>query len=129
MLNSDQAFEIIEEAGITKNKQTFLRYVREGKIKGEIRHKRDGYRFREENILEFIETFKEEERENPMEELQRLRKENEGLKQQLKTPSSMIQAQNLKLTQKLREAENEIVSLKKQIQEIKKDQTIRIVVQ
>lgn len=98
---------MLKTAGIITNKQTFLRYVREGRIKGEIRYKRDGYRFKEENIKTFIDFNKTYQQENPLEELERLRKENKELRHRLKVPDSMIQAENLKLTEKIRQLEEE----------------------
>lgn len=105
MLTSDDAFLMIKNAGIITNKQTFLRYVREGKILGDIRHKRNGYRFKEENIKQFIDMYQEEKNENPFFELHQLRKENEALRHRLKTPENMLQAENLRLSERVKELE------------------------
>lgn len=126
LLTSDQAFELIFEAGILTNKQTFLRFVREGRIVGDMNFKRQGYRFKKEEIMRFIEETKEEERENPLVELKRLRQENEELRFRLKTPATVLQAENLKLVEKLRKAESYIRILEEKIEKIKYDQTIRI---
>lgn len=126
MLTTDEAFALIEGVGITKNKQTFLRYVREGKIKGEIRHKREGYRFEEKDIDEFIKYNMPRDKINPFEELERLKKENEQLQYKLKVPDSMIQAENMQLAQKLKKANNELMMLKDKVEALKQDKTIRV---
>lgn len=110
MLTSEDAFLMVKKAGIITNKQTFLRYVREGKIPGNIRHKRSGYRFKEENIKQFIEIYQEEKTENPFQELHRLRRENAELRHRIKTPESMMQAENLRLSERIKELEAQLSS-------------------
>lgn len=112
MLTSDDAFLMIKKAGIIQNKQTFLRYVREGKILGSLRHKRDGYRFKEENIRTFIELYQIGKNENPFQELHHLRKENTELRHRLKTPESMLQAENIRLAERVEKLEHCIDQLK-----------------
>lgn len=113
MLTSDDAFLMVKKAGIITNKQTFLRYVREGKILGELRHKRNGYRFKEENITKFIDLYQDEKTENPFVELHRLRRENEELRHRLKTPESMTQAENIRLSERVKELEEVLEKTKK----------------
>jgi len=129
MLTSDEAFQLVFEAGVLTNKQTFLRFVREGKINGDMSFKRKGYRFKREEINRFIEETKEDERINPLKELERLRQENDELRFRLKTPESAIRAENIKLVGKLREAEKAVSTLKDEMEKMKDDQTIRIKVE
>lgn len=128
-MSSDDAYALIEQANITKNKQTFLRWVREGKIKGEMRNKRSGYRFKEEDICDFIDSLSTEICIHPLEELERLKKENEQLKTKLSLPENVLQAENKKLVTLLRKKEEENEDLLKQVARLKQDQTIRIRVQ
>ena len=114
MLTSQDAFLMVQKAGIITNKQTFLRYVREGKIPAEIRYKRNGYRFKEENIRHFIDLYHEDSTQNPFQELQQLRKENEELRHRLKTPKNMLEAENLRLIERIKELETTLNILKKQ---------------
>lgn len=126
ILNSDEAYDLLVEANITKNKQTFLRWVREGRIQGEMRNKREGYKFKEKTIKHFIENFIGEEQISPLEELETLREENQKLKMKIKLPDSMIKAENMKLVQTIRLKDQEIVNLRNELEKMKEDNTIRI---
>lgn len=111
-MKTDQAFQLVKKAGITKSKQTFLRYVREGKIKGMIEYKREGYTFDEGDIRRFIEKNKKETEPNILADYHTLKEKNEQLKYQLKIPRDVYHAENLKLREKIEALEEEIKKLK-----------------
>ncbi|WLR44440.1 helix-turn-helix domain-containing protein (plasmid) [Bacillus carboniphilus] len=55
-MNIDEVFERLQELKITTNKESVRRWLRQGKIKGEIRSKKEGWFVRESDLQEFIES-------------------------------------------------------------------------
>lgn len=55
-LTVKEAFEILEQAGITKNKESIRNWIRSGKIKAQLLSRKEGYRIETDDLLDFMET-------------------------------------------------------------------------
>lgn len=55
-LTVKEAFEILEQAGITKNKESIRNWIRNGKIKAQLLSRKEGYRIETDDLLDFMET-------------------------------------------------------------------------
>lgn len=55
-LTVKEAFEILKQAGITKNKESIRNWIRNGKIKANLLSRKEGYRIETDDLLDFMET-------------------------------------------------------------------------
>lgn len=55
-LTVKEALEILEEAGITKNKESIRNWIRNGKIKAHLLSRKEGYRIETDDLLDFMKT-------------------------------------------------------------------------
>ena len=132
-LTTEEAISILEHENIIQNRQTLLRFIREGKIKAHKRSNKSGYRIDKESLKKFIEQNREEHGHTFFDALETLRKENTGLKEErdrllfkMKTPDTIIQAENLRLVEKNQDLEEEIKRLKEKIEKMKKQEVSRV---
>lgn len=135
-LTTDEAIKILKTENIITNRQTLLRFIREGKIKAKKRSNKYGYRIEEKSLRAFIEQNKEEEGKSIFDVLDGLKKENEKLKEErddllfkIKTPDTIIQAENLRLVEKNKDLEEEIKRLKEKLEKMKEEQITRVQVE
>lgn len=123
---TDEAFEKVQEAGITHNRFVFLKMVRDGRIPGKLISKKRGYRFEEGDIMTFIQEFEKDETFHMGEAFEALKKENEELKKRLKMPKDYWLLENQALKQLLEKKEEEIRLLNQKILDVIEDKTIRV---
>lgn len=55
-LTVKEALEILEEAGITRNRESLRNWIRQGKIKAHLFSRKEGYRIDTDDLLSFMET-------------------------------------------------------------------------
>jgi hypothetical protein len=123
-LTTQKALDILNESGLSIKYTTFMKWVREGKVKASMNSTKEGYRIEREELERFLSDMKKE-REgvmDPFERIEELSRENEKLRHRAQLPDSFLKAENLKLTKKVKELEKELIRTKE-------DQTIYIKVE
>jgi len=125
-LTTDEAFEKIKEAGITQNRNVFLKMVREGKIPGRMSSKKRGYRFEDTDVHMFIEQYQQDEEFDIGAELERLYEQNDALTKRLRMPKDFWMRENRDLLQQIHQRDMYIEQLLEEIKHLKNDKTIRV---
>ena len=125
-LTTDEAFEKIKEAGITQNRNVFLKMVREGKIPGRMSSKKRGYRFEDTDVHIFIEQYQQDEEFDIGAELERLYEQNDALTKRLRMPKDFWMRENRDLLQQIHQRDMYIEQLLEEIKHLKNDKTIRV---
>lgn len=89
MLTATEVHKVLKEEGISKNIAFVYKKTRDGELKGILKDglKSKGYRYSEEDVQSFISNYKEDE-SIFFTERDALKKENEKLKEKIKTPTS-----------------------------------------
>lgn len=120
-LTTKKAMMLLKEAGIELKYTTFMKWVREGKVKASMNNTKEGYRIEASEVEKLIKKLKEEKEDvqNPFEDIKNLKKENEELRHKLNLPNSYLKAENLKLQKRIRELEEEVIRTRE-------DQTIYV---
>lgn len=120
-LTTKKAMMLLKEAGIELKYTTFMKWVREGKVKASMNNTKEGYRIEASEVEKLIGKLKEEKEgvQNPFEDIKALKKENEELRHKLNLPNSYLKAENLKLQKRIRELEEEVIRTRE-------DQTIYV---
>lgn len=125
-LTTDEAFEKIKQAGITQNRNVFLKMVREGKIPGRMSSKKRGYRFEDTDVHMFIKQYQQDEEFDIGAELERLYEQNDALTKRLRMPKDFWMRENRDLLQQLHQRDKYIEQLLEEIKHLKNDKTIRV---
>ena len=125
-LTTDEAFEKIKKAGITQNRNVFLKMVREGKIPGRMSSKKRGYRFEDTDVHMFIEQYQQDEEFDIGAELERLYEQNDALTKRLRMPKDFWMRENRDLLQQIHQRDMYIEQLLEEIKHLKNDKTIRV---
>ncbi|PGK51323.1 hypothetical protein CN918_26395 [Priestia megaterium] len=124
-ITSEEAFEIIKREGIATKYTTFMKMVREGRVLGTMTSKKKGYRFKRQEIEDFINRYKKDDTFNAKATIESLEEENEQLLQQLSMPKDYWMLENQRLKEMLNEAENKLKQATEELKQLKiqQDQT------
>lgn len=123
-MTTEEAIQLLQDQDVIHNKQTLLRFIREGKIIAYKRSNKFGYRIDRNSLQEFIATSKQAECVKEETLFAKLQRENEYLRRQVsqlqheqKTPTSHIAAENVRLVEKILDLEEEKDELLKMLKE------------
>lgn len=107
--STKEAKELLEESNITdaKDDQVLLRWIREGKIKAELKNRKSGYRIEGESLKKFIKEYeKSKDKVDKVDKVDR-KKLTTKLLQELRIENGELYAENIRLKKELERLKKE----------------------
>jgi hypothetical protein len=118
-LNTDQAFQLLQEAGITDSVSTFRKWLREGKIKA------TGFNVDEQTLYKFIQEYKNPNKDEIITQLKAKIKAKEshiiGVENLHESAAKTFSKQRERLTEEILQLKKENIQLQKEAMELLKE--------